>query len=52
MTKLAREWVDNRLFAPREIENNANAKFWSEKKYYGIFEQGISPCELPQVSPQ
>ena len=28
MTKLASEWVDNGLFAPREIENNANVKFW------------------------
>ena len=27
--------------APREIENNAYAKFWSNsKEYYGIFEKG------------
>ena len=52
MTKLASEWVDNRPFAPREIENYSNAKFWSKKKYYGIFEKGLSPCELPQVSPE
>ena len=41
MTKLASEWVDNRpFFAPREIENNANAKFKrNNKEYYGIFEK-------------
>ena len=48
MTKLASEWVDNRPFAPREIENNANAKFWREnKEYYGIFEKDLLPCGLP-----
>ena len=42
MTKLASEWVDNRLFAPREIENNANVKFWRDnKEYYVIFENGL-----------
>ena len=52
MTKLASEWVDNRPFAPRETENNANAKFWRDNKdYHGIFEKGLLPCELPQVSP-
>ena len=52
MTKLASEWVDNRPFAPREIENNANAKFWRDnKEYHGIFEKGLLSCELPQVSP-
>ena len=51
MTKLASEWVDNRPFAPREIENNANAKFWREnKQYHGIFEKDLLPCELPQAS--
>ena len=51
MTKLASEWVDNRPFAPREIENNANAKFWRDNKaYYGIFEKGLLPCVLPRVS--
>ena len=51
MTKLASEWVDNRPFAPREIENNANAKFWRDNKaFYGIFEKGLLPCVLPQVS--
>ena len=51
MTKLGSEWVDNRPFAPREIENNATAKFWREnKESYGIFEKGLSPCELPQAS--
>ena len=40
MTKLASEWADNRPFAPREIENNANAKFrTNNKEYYGIFEE-------------
>ena len=40
MTKL-REWVDNRPFASREIENNINAKSWRDnKEYYGIFEKG------------
>ena len=40
MTKLASEWVDNRPFAPREIENNANAKFRrNNNEYYGIFEK-------------
>ena len=40
MTKL-REWVDNRPFAPREIENTVNAKPWRDnKEYYGIFEKG------------
>ena len=40
MTKLASEWVDNGLFAPREIENNANVKFWRDnKEYYVIFEK-------------
>ena len=34
MTKLASEWVDNRPFAPRKIENNANAKFWRDNKEY------------------
>ena len=34
MTKLASEWVDNGLFAPREIVNNANAKFWRHNKEY------------------
>ena len=52
MTKLASEWVDNRPFAPREIENNANAKLWRDNKaYYGIFEKGLLPCELPQACP-
>ena len=42
MTKL----VDNRPFASREME-----KFWRKKKeYYGIFEKGLQPCELPQAS--
>ena len=42
MTKLASEWVDNRPFAPREIENNANAKFWRDnKEYYDIFKKGL-----------
>ena len=42
MTKLAGEWVDNRPFAPTEIENNANAKFWRDNKdYYGIFKKGL-----------
>ena len=42
MTKLASKWVDNRSFAPREIENNAIAKFWREnKEYYVIFEKGL-----------
>ena len=54
MTKLASEWVDNRPFALREIENNANAKFLRDNKteYYGILEKGLSPCELPQASPE
>ena len=40
MTKVASEWVDNMPFAPREIENNANAKFRrNNKEYYGIFEK-------------
>ena len=52
MTKLASEWVDNRSFAPREIESNANAKFWRDnKEYYVFFEKGLLPCELPQASP-
>ena len=52
MTKLASERVDNRSFAPREIENNAIAKFCREnKEYYVIFEKGLWPCELPQASP-
>ena len=34
MTKLASERVDNRPFAPRKIENNANAKFWRHNKEY------------------
>ena len=52
MTKLASEWVDNRPFAPREIENNANANFWRDnKEYYGISKKGLLPCELPQASP-
>ena len=30
--------------APREIGNNAYAKFWRDKKeYYGIFEKGVFP---------
>ena len=42
MIKLASEWVDNRSFAPREIENNANTKFWRDnEEYYGIFEKGL-----------
>ena len=41
LTKLASEWVDNRPFAPREIENNANAELWRDNKaYYGTFEKG------------
>ena len=32
MTKLASKWVDNRSFAPREIESNAIAKFWRGKQ--------------------
>ena len=53
MTKLASERVDNRPFAPREIENKANVKFWRDnKKYYGIFEKGLQPCELPQANPE
>ena len=33
--------------APREIENNAYAKFYREKKeYYGIFEKGLLECSL------
>ena len=40
MTKLASEWVDNRPFAPGEIENNVNAKFWRDnKEFYVIFEK-------------
>ena len=43
--------TDNRPFAPREMENNANAKFWRDnKECYGIFEKGLQPCELPQAS--
>ena len=34
MTKLASEWVDNRPFVPREIENNINAKSWRDNKEY------------------
>ena len=50
MRKLAIEWVDNTPFATKEIENNANAKFWSDnKEYYGIFEKGLLPWELPQA---
>ena len=52
MIKLASERVDNRPFAPREIENDANAKLWRDNKaYYGIFEKGLLPCELPQACP-
>jgi len=30
------------IIAPREIENNAYAKFWRDnKEYYGIFEKGL-----------
>ena len=30
------------LYVPREIENNAYAKFWMDnKEYYGIFEKGL-----------
>ena len=51
MTKLASEW-NNTPFATREIENNANAKFWrGNKEYYGLFEKGLLPCDLPQASP-
>ena len=53
MTKLASEWVDNRPFAPREIENNANAKLWRDNKaYYGIFEKGLLSRELPEACPE
>ena len=39
-------------FAPREIVNNANAKFWRHNRvYYGIFEKGPQLCELQQASP-
>ena len=42
MRKLASEWVDNTPFATKEIENNANAQFWSNnKEYHGIFEKGL-----------
>ena len=42
MTKLASEWVVNRPFVPREIENNVNAKSWRDnKEYYGSFEKGL-----------
>ena len=41
MTKLASEWVDNRPFTPREIDNNANAKFWDNREYYDVFEKGL-----------
>ena len=27
---------------PRETENNAYAKFWRDKEYYGVFESGLS----------
>ena len=53
MKKLASEWVDDRPFARREIENNANGKFRRDNKdYYGIFEKGLLLCELPQASPR
>ena len=37
MTKLASEWVDNGPFAPREIENNANAKLRRDNKRIMVF---------------
>ena len=50
MRKLASEWVDNTPFATKEIENNANVKFWSDnKEYHGIFEKGLLPWELLQA---
>ena len=36
--------VFNLSSVPREIENNAYAKFWRDKKeYYGKFESGLLP---------
>ena len=30
------------ILTPRELENNAYAKFWRDnKEYYGIFEKGL-----------
>ena len=53
MTKLASEWVDNRPFAPREIENNANAKFWREnKQYYGILKKIYCRVNYHKLAPE
>ena len=49
--KLASEWVDNTPFATKEIENNANTKFWSDnKEYHGIFEKGLLAWEYHSLA--
>ena len=51
MRKLASEWEDNTPFATKEIENNANAKFWSDnKEYHGIFEKGLLAWEYHNLA--
>ena len=52
MTKLASEWVDNRPFAPREIETMLMQNLGGTTKSIMVFlKKGQKPCELPQVSP-
>ena len=44
MTKLASEWVDNRPFALREMENNANANFGGTTKSIMVFLKKTYSC--------